>query len=400
MASLPSFRWEAVDPEGRTRRGVQEADSARGLRDRLRAEGLTPTAVEPAVVSSTAFMRLPARELALATRQLATLTQAGMTLDAALGAAAAQADDPRTAKLLGAVRGHVGGGESLPAALARYPRTFSPLYRGLVAAASESGRLPDVLGRLADYLEARLALAERFTTALIYPVLVAVIAFAVIAVLLVYVVPQVVSVYQQSRQSLPWLTQALIATSSFFRATAWLWIAAIVVAAVAFALGMRRAPFRDAVHRALLATPGVGRLLTSLDTARFASTLAILVASGTPLLRALDTATGVIRMRPVAEAATAAAAGVREGMPLARALAATRAFPPVLVHLTASGEGSGALAPMLERAAADLEREAERRLQWIAALVQPLMIVAMGAIVLVLVLAIMLPIVSMNQLIR
>lgn len=400
MATLTTFRWEAVDAQGRMRRGVEEADSARGLRDRLRAEGLTPTAVEPARAASVAFTRLPPRELALVTRQLATLAQAGMTLDAALGAAAAQADDPRTEKLFAAVRGHVASGEALPAVLARYPRTFPPLYRGLVAAASESGRLPDVLARLADYLEARLALSERFTTALIYPVLVAVIALAVIAVLLAYVVPQVVSVYQQSRQTLPWLTQALIATSSFFRATAWGWLALAVIGTLAFTLGMRRAGFRDAVHRRLLATPGIGRLLRSLDTARFASTLAILVASGTPLLRALDTATAVIRMRPIAEAAITAAAGVREGMPLARALAATRAFPPVLVHLTASGEGSGALAPMLERAAADLEREAERRLQWLAALVQPLMIVAMGAIVLVLVLAIMLPIVSMNQLIR
>jgi len=396
----PSFRWEAVDAQGRTQRGMLEAGSARALRDRLRSEGLTPTAVEPAGSRGTSLPRLPARELALATRQLATLTQSGMTLDSALGAAAAQADDARAEALVNALRLHVSGGESLTAALDRYPRTFPALYRGLVAAAVESGRLPEVLGRLADYLEARIALRERFTTALIYPALVGVIALAVIAVLLVYVVPQVVSVYQQSRQTLPWLTQALIATSSFLRATAWLWIAVAAIAAVAFALAMRRPPFRDAVHRTLLATPGVGRLLRSLDTARFASTLAILVASGTPLLRALDAAGAVIRMRPIADAAAAAAAGVREGMPLARALAATRRFPPVLVHLTASGEGSGALAPMLERAAADLEREAERRITWIAALVQPLMIVAMGAIVLVLVLAIMLPIVSMNQLIR
>jgi general secretion pathway protein F len=400
VSARPSFRWEAVDREGRPQRGIGEADSARGLRDRLRSEGLTPTAVEPAAERRSASARLPARELALATRQLATLTQAGMTLDAALGAAGAQADDPRTSSLLAGLRSHVTSGESLTAALDRYPRAFDTLYRGLVAAAAESGRLPEVLGRLADYLEARIAIRERFATALIYPVLVAVVAFAVIAVLLVYVVPQVVSVYQQSRQTLPWLTEALIATSSFFRATAWFWIALAAVATIAFALAMRRASFRDAVHRGLLATPGVGRLLRSLDTARFASTLAILVASGTPLLRALDAATGVIRMRPIADAATAATAGVREGMPLARALAATRAFPPVLVHLTASGEGSGRLAPMLERAAADLEREAERRLAWIAALVQPLMIVVMGAIVLVLVLAIMLPIVSMNQLIR
>lgn len=400
MSGRPTFRWEAVDAQGRARRGVLEADSARGLRDRLRAEGLTPVAVEPAGAGAAVPLHVPPRELALATRQLATLTQAGMTLDAALGAAAAQADDARAEKLFAALRQHVGGGESLSSALARYPRTFPPLYRGLVAAAAESGRLPEVLGRLSDYLEARIALRERFTTALVYPVLVGVVALAVIAVLLVYVVPQVVSVYEQSRQSLPWLTQALIATSSFFRATAWLWVGAAALGTLAFALAMRRPPFRDAVHRSLLGTPGLGRLVRSLDTARFASTLAILVASGTPLLRALDAAGAVIRMRPIADAAAAAAAGVREGMPLARALAATRAFPPVLVHLTASGEGSGALAPMLERAAADLEREAERRLAWIAALVQPLMIVVMGAIVLVLVLAIMLPIVSVNQLIR
>lgn len=400
MGARPAFRWEAVDAAGRPQRGVEEADDARSVRDRLRAHGLTPTAVEPASAGRPAAIRLSPREVALATRQLATLTHAGMTVDAALGAAAAQADDARTSSVLAALRAHVSGGESLPAALDRYPRTFGTLYRGLVGAASESGRLPEVLGRLADYLEARMALRERFTTALIYPALVAVVAFAVIAVLLVYVVPQVVSVYQQSRQTLPWLTRALIGVSAFFRATGWIWIALAAIGALGFGVAMRGEAFRATVHRSLLATPGIGRLLQSLDTARFASTLAILVASGTPLLRALDAATGVIRMRPIAEAARVAATGVREGMPLARALAATRAFPPVLIHLTASGEGGGRLAPMLERAAADLEREAERRLAWIAALVQPLMIVVMGAIVLVLVLAIMLPIVSMNQLIR
>jgi len=397
---MGAFRWEAVDAQGRARRGLDEAPTERALRDRLRADGLTPVAIDARPATRGASVRLPARELALATRQLATLTSAGMPLDAALAAAGAQADDARTTTLLAALRGHVAGGESLPAALARHPRTFSPLYRGLVAAASESGRLPEVLARLADYLEARQALADRFTGALVYPVLVAIIAFAVIAVLLAWVVPQVVSVYEQGRQTLPWLTRALIATSAFMRATAWMWFALAVAATLAFAVAMRRDAFRDAVHRALLATPGLGRLLRSLDTARFASTLAILVASGTPLLRALDTAAGVMRMRPLARAAAEAAAGVHEGMPLARALASTRAFPPVLVHLTASGEGSGNLSPMLERAAADLEREAERRLNWLAALVQPLTIVVMGAIVLVLVLAIMLPIVSMNQLIR
>ena len=221
-----------------------------------------------------------------------------------------------------------------------------------------------------------------------------------IAVLVTYVVPQVVSVYQQSRQTLPLLTQALIATSAFFRATGWLWLGAVAIVAVAFSLAWRRERTRERLHRALLRIPGVGRLAASLDTARYASTLAILVGSGTPLLRALDAATGVVRMLPLARAARAAGALVREGVSLSRALKEQNAFPPVLIHLIANGEQSGSLAPMLERAAGELERDAERRLAWIAALIQPTLIVLMGAIVLVLVLAVMLPIVTMNQLVR
>ena len=227
-----------------------------------------------------------------------------------------------------------------------------------------------------------------------------VIAIAVIAVLLVFVVPQVVSVYQQSRQALPWLTRALIAVSAFFRGTGAYWLAGAAILAVAFAFANRRAAFREAWHARLLRLPVAGRLVTAIDTARFASTLAILVGSGTPLLRSLDAARDVVWALPLRRAADDAAALVREGVSVARALKEQRVFPPVLVHLVANGEASGQLAPMLERAAAELEREAERRLTWFAALLQPALIVAMGAIVLVLVLAVMLPIVSMNQLIR
>jgi general secretion pathway protein F len=323
-----------------------------------------------------------------------------MPLDQALAAVAEQADDVRTAKIVAAVRTHVAAGEALPVALARFPRTFSPLYRGLVGAGAETGRLADVLARLADYLEAREALRQKVVLALIYPAIVTVIAFAVIAVLLAYVVPQVVSVYQQSRQTLPWLTQALIATSAFFRATGWMWLALVVVAVAGFALANRRPTFRARWHAWLLRTPVVGKLARSLDSARFASTLAILVGSGAPLLRSLDAATDVVRMIPLRSAAQRAAALVREGVTLSRALKEQAEFPPVLIHLVASGEGSGRLGPMLERAAEELERDAERRLAWLAALLQPALIVVMGAIVLVLVLAVMLPIVSMNQLIR
>lgn len=399
---MGAFRWEAVDAGGHLRQGLTEADNARAVRDRLRSEGLTPTAVDAARARGDAFasVRLPAPLLAMTTRQLATLTSSGMVLDQALAAVAEQADDARAGKIAAQLRTHVASGESLPAALARYPRTFSTLYRGLVGAGSETGRLAEVLARLADYLEAREAMRQKVILALIYPAVVTVIAFGVIAVLLVYVVPQVVAVYQQSRQTLPWLTQALIATSGFLRATGWLWLGAIVATAVGFAAALRNVGFRRSFHAFLLRLPVAGRLLRSLDTARFASTLAILTGSGAPLLRSLDAAADVVRRIPLREAAARAASLVREGVPLSRALREQKVFPPVLVHLVANGEQSGQLATMLVRAADELERDAERRLAWLAALLQPALIVIMGAIVLVLVLAVMLPIVSMNQLIR
>ena len=399
---MGAFRFEAVDAHGRLRHGLLDADSPRAVRDRLRADGLTPTAVDAAPARGDPLhrTRLPAPALALLTRQLASLVQSGMPLDQALVAVSEQADEARVAKLVDVIRTNVMAGESLPAALSRFPRTFTPLYRGLISAGTETGRLPEVLARLADYLDARLALRQKFIVALIYPALVTLIAIGVIAVLVTYVVPQVVSVYQQSRQTLPLLTQALIATSAFFRATGWLWLAVIAIAAVAFVSAWKREGTRARMHAALLRLPGAGRLAASLDTARYASTLAILVGSGAPLLRSLDAATDVVRMIPLARAARTACGLVREGVSLSRALKEQKAFPPVLIHLIANGEQSGALAPMLERAAGELERDAERRLAWIAALIQPTLIVVMGAIVLVLVLAVMLPIVTMNQLVR
>lgn len=403
---MGAFRYEAVDARGKPRHGLVDAETSRQVRDRLRADGLFPTAIEAAKTGevgsagAAARTRLPAGLVALCTRQLATLVRSGMPLDHALAAVAEQADDARAEKLFSTLRVHVAEGETLSVALARWPRTFSSLYRGLVAVATETGRLPEVLERLAAYLESREALKQKFTLALIYPVLVTGIAMAVIAVLLTYVVPQVVSVYQQSRQSLPWLTQALIAVSGFFRATGWIWLGAGAALAAAFLVANRSERFRTGWHRSLLRAPLAGRLVTAIDTARFASTLAILVGSGAPLLRALDAARDVVWALPLRAAAAAAAGLVREGVSVARALKEQRVFPPVLVHLVASGESSGQLAPMLERAAGELEREAERRLTWFAALLQPALIVAMGAIVLVLVLAVMLPIVSMNQLIR
>ena len=406
---MQPFRYEAVDAQGKLKRGLADAESARQVRDRLRAEGLFPTAIDAegadpgstlGRASSVERLRLPAAQVALSTRQLATLVRSGMPLDQALSAVAEQADDARAAKLFAEARTLVAAGEPLSGALSRWPRTFSDLYRGLVAVAAETGGLPDVLTRLADYLEARQAQKQQFTLALVYPALVTLIAFAVIVVLLVYVVPQIVSVYEQSRQTLPWLTRALIALSGFLRGTAWMWLAGAAAAIVALSLANRREAFRARWQRVLLRIPVLGRLVVAVDTARFASTLAILTGSGAPLLRSLDAARDVVWALPLKAAAGKAAVLVREGVSLARALKEQRVFPPVLVHLTANGEASGQLAQMLDRAAVELEREAARRINWFAALLQPALIVTMGAIVLVLVLAVMLPIVSMNQLIR
>jgi general secretion pathway protein F len=400
---VSAFRYEAVDQAGRARRGIMDSATARAVRDALRDEGLFPTAVEPAATAAvvrTDATRLAPALLSLLTRQLATLVVSGMPLDQALGAVAEQADHPAAARVLGALREQVAAGEPLAAAMSRFPRSFPDLYRGLVAVGAESGQLGGVLARLADYLEARLALRQKFSMALVYPALVTAVALAVIATLLLYVVPQVVAVYQQSRQTLPWLTRALIAASDFVRATAWYWLGALAGLAVGTAALLRIERWRARWHGVLLRLPVVGAVLRGLDTARFASTLAILTGSGAPLLRALETAGDVIWALPLRAAARGAAARVREGVTLARALASERVFPPLLVHLVANGEQSGQLPAMLERAAREQEAEVERRLTWLAALVQPVLIIIMGAIVLALVLAVMLPIVSMNQLIR
>ena len=393
---MPEFRFEAVDAIGRSRRGLLEGPTARAVRDQLRGDGLFPTAVEPAIprgAMRSEATRIAAPLLALITRQLATLVASGMPLDTALAAVAQQSDQAAAARVLEAIRDQVAAGEPLAAALSRFPRTFSELYRGLVAVGAETGQLGIVLSRLADYLEARQALRQEFVMALVYPALVTIIALAVIATLLLYVV-------QQSRQALPFLTRALIATSDFLRATGGYWAIALVAAATVMVVALRRESVRERAHAFLLRVPVMGTVLSGLDTARFASTLAILTGSGAPLLRALETAAGVVWARPIRRAAHAAAAHVREGVSLSRALATQRVFPPLLVHLVANGEHSGQLPAMLERAAREQEQDVQRRLTWLAALVQPLLIVFMGAIVLVLVLAVMLPIVSMNQLIR
>jgi general secretion pathway protein F len=291
-------------------------------------------------------------------------------------------------------------GSSLAVALGAYPRSFPEFYRALVQGGEDSGALPTVLAHLADYLDARQALRQKTSLALLYPVLVGVVALSIVTGLLVYVVPQVVHVFQQSRQALPLLTRALIALSDFLRA-AWPYLLVIFLSIAATVhLALRRPAYRRRWHTLLLALPWLGSLARGVDTSRFASTLAILVAGGVPLLGALASAARVMGNTVMREAVERAMERVREGVSLARALGETRAFPPLLVHLVASGETSGKLEQMLERAARLETQALERRLAVFLALLEPVMILAMGAVVLLIVLAILLPIIEINQLVR
>jgi general secretion pathway protein F len=402
---MPGFRYQAYNVEGKLHKGVLEADSARQARSQLRDQGLTPYRVEviaandPAAGARFRPVALSSTQVAQLTRGLASLLEAGLTVEQAFNALIEQAEQEKPRQVLAALRGEVLAGNTIAKALGTFPATFSELYRTLVAAGETSGQLPRVLTRLADYLEDRHQLRSRLVLALVYPVIVLGVALAVVGALLVYVLPQVVQVFQHAHQQLPLLTRGLIGLSAFLKVTWPAILAAMVVAAFAVRFLLRRPRPRAALHRLAYRTPLAGRVLRHLDAARLAATLSILVGSRVPILQALDAGTGVMALLPMREALTTAARGVREGMPLARALGATRAFPPVMVHLIASGEASGRLDEALERAARQQQNDLAIRIAAFAAVFEPAMILAMGGVVLTIVIAILMPIFQLNQMV-
>jgi len=402
---MPGFRYQAYNVEGKLHKGVLEADSARQARSLLRDQGLTPYRVEVIAANDAAAgsrfrpVSLSNTELTQLTRGLASLLEAGLTVEQAFNALIEQAENERTRQVLAALRGEVIAGNTVAKALAAFPNVFPELYRTLVAAGESSGQLPRVLSKLSDYLEERQALRGKLALSLIYPSIVLGVALVVVGALLVYVLPQVVQVFQHAHQKLPLLTRALIALSNFLQ-VAWPALVGIAIAAaVALGMALRRPVMRAAIHRTLWRAPAVGRILRHLDAARLAATLSILVGSRVQNLQALKAGTGVMTLVPMREALATAARGVREGMPLARALGATSAFPPVMVHLIASGEASGRLDEALERAARQQQNDIATRLAAFAAIFEPMMILVMGIVVLVIVLAILLPIFQLNQLV-
>lgn len=401
---MTAFRYRALDDAGEKKTGVVEADSVRAARAALRGRGLYPVTIDEAVRREGMFSfgrrGLRASELCLLTRQCATLLISGLTLEQALTTMIDQAERDGVRDLLAGLRREIVAGTSLRAALDRYPADFPTIYRASVAAGEKSGELSKVMLQLADHLEQRGALRQKTIQALVYPILVASVAMIVVIGLMTYVVPSVVSVFQQGRQGLPWLTRALIAISDFIRDWGWLVVLSLVAAAFGFRTALRDEAFRMRWDSRLLGLPVLGPYLRNLDATRFASTLSILASSGVPLLEALDACSKVVVRLPLVKAIGAATAQVREGMPLSRALSQTRQFPPILVHMIASGEATGRLGALLERAAQLQQADVENRTAMFTTLIEPIMLLTMGGLVLLIVLAVMQPIIELNVLIH
>jgi general secretion pathway protein F len=411
---MGAFEYTAVDRGGRQHKGVLEGDTPRQVRQLLRDRGLLPTHVNEVMerqrragagagAASTTRLGLrrgiSAADLALVTRQLATLLRSGMPLEETLLAVGQQAEKPRLKSILLGVRSRVMEGHTLASGLGEFPQAFPEIYRATVAAGEQSGHLDPVLERLADYTEGRQQLRQRVSHALIYPVILVTLAIFIVSALLVYVVPKVVGVFENTGQELPGLTRALIASSDFLRDYGFVLLGLIALGLFIFSRLLRRLDFRRRWDRFLLRLPLIGKLTRGVNTARFTRTLSILAGSGVPVLDALRISGDVVGNVPMREAIEETAVRVREGAPLGRSLGSSRLFPPMTMHLISSGEASGELENMLERAADNQEREVNGLVGALLSILEPALILFMGVIVLAIVLAILLPIFQLNQLV-
>ncbi len=404
---MPAYSFEALDTQGQTRRGVLEADTARTARSQLRAQDLVPLKVEPVqrtgsglntviweskVFSSTA--------LAVWTRQLSGLVNAGLPLERALSALADEAETPRQRDLVSTLRAEVNAGASFAKALGQHPREFSAIFTAVIGAGEQSGHLGLVLERLADDLQEQQNLRGKLLAAGLYPAIVCVVALVIVLFLLAYVVPQVAQVFGSNQQQLPALTSFMLALSSFVQ-NFWLWgLMLVALLSAGGHVALKQADVRVQFDAAWLQLPLIGRLARGYNAARFASTLAMLATAGVPILKALQAAADTLSNTALKRDAQDALVLVREGAPLASALAQHPRFPRLLVMFSRLGEQTGTLPTMLQRAAAQLSEEVQRRALQLATILEPLLIVAMGAMVMLIVLAVMLPIIQLNQWVR
>jgi len=404
---MGAYEYVAMDKAGKQTKGLLEGDTPKHVRQLLRDRNLLPVSVtevarKEARRQATFSLRrgLSSAELAIITRQLASLSQSGLPLEEALLAVAQQNDQPRTKSILLGVRAKVMEGHTLALGFSEFPQAFPELYRATVAAGEQSGHLDVVLERLADYTEARQELRQRVTNALVYPVALVIMAVAIIGFMLATVVPKIVSVFENTSAELPALTTGLIATSDFLRDY---WILLVIgIAALWYLVWwiLQKPVPRRRWHRLLLRLPIVGRLTRGVNTARFTRTLSILAGSGVPILEAFKISAEVIENLPMREAVLEASLRVREGASISKSLAASKLFPPMMIHLVSSGEAGGRLEEMLTRAASGQEREVDGLIAALLGILQPLLIVLMGGVVLTIVLAILLPIFEINNLIR
>lgn len=400
---MAAYKYEALNAAGRSAQGIIEADNPRSARAQLRGMALTPLSVKQVQqhgaegggnrFSSRVF---GATALAVWTRQLAGLVAAGLPLERALTALADESEDQRQRELLAQLKSEVNAGSPFARALASAPREFDEVYRAVVAAGEQSGALGPVLERLADDLEERQALRGELIGAMAYPAIVSLVATVIVIFLVTYVVPQVASVFTSSKRALPFLTVAMLALSEFVRTWGWAMLAGLVAAGVALKFALQREAFRERFDSATLGVPVIGRLARGYNAARFAGTLAMLAGAGVPILKALQAAAETLSNRAMRADALDALVQVREGAPLGSALAGKKRFPGILAMFARLGEQTGQLPEMLERAARQLRTEVKRRAMAAASLLEPLLIVAMGGVVMTIVLAVLQPIIQLN----
>jgi general secretion pathway protein F len=404
---MGAFEYTAIDNGGRERKGVLEGDTPRHIRQLLREKQLLPVTVNEVAQKEAKRQRsfsltrgVSAGDLSLFTRQLATLVRAGLPLEESLLAVSQQTEKPRVQSIVLGVRARVMEGHPLADGLAEFPRVFPEIYRSTVAAGEQTGKLDTILERLAEYNENRDQLRQKVIAAMLYPIVLSVMCFAIVAGLMVYVVPKVVAVFESAKGKLPLITQILIATSDFIRNYGIYMVIGAVLGAWLFKRWLRSPANKRHWHRFQLHVPMVGKLSRGFNTARFTRTFSILSASSVPVLEALRISGEVITNLPMRDAVNEAAARVREGAPIGRSLSVSKLFPPMTIHLISSGESSGELEAMLERAAVSQERELDGLLAGMVGLLGPMMIVGMGGFVMAIVFAMLLPIFEMNQLIK
>jgi general secretion pathway protein F len=407
---MGAFEYTALDAQGRERKGLIEGDTAKHVRQLLRDKQLLPMDIQETVKQEQAkggkrrrpFMRrgLSTLDLALLTRQMATLLRSGLPLEETLQAVAEQTEKPRVQRIVHGVRSKVVEGHPLADGLREFPQAFPEIYRATVSAGEQSGKLDSVLERLSDYTESRQVMGQAVSNALVYPIVLLVLSCAIVSFLLAYVVPQVVAVFESSNQQLPLATRILIGMSDLIRHYWFYALAVIGVVVWGFLRWLKAPAARMRFHRFLLKVPLIGKLIRGVNTGRFARTFSILTASAVPVLEALRISAEVVTNMPMKAAVEEAASRVREGAPIGKSLAARKVFPPMMIHLISSGESSGELEKMLERAATNQEREMDGLLSNLTNLLGPFMVVFMGAIVMFIVVALLLPIFQLNDLVK